>query len=423
MKTTPSSVSVRVPVLAVLAVLAVLYVLSLPAAAQYPRPSRYPFSSYDVATHLTSARFTRIVVVDSSGGGDYKKISEALAFIATKDSSQRNWTSRWTVLVYPGLRGSVDPNAFAYNYSETSLTIPAYTEILGFATGNIEPAGWFGGAPVIELTATAGTLVKLGGGSSLTNLHFFWAQTPTAAVKAIDHTTVADSDPINNNVSYLGQLTNVSLQLIAGNNAFPVDGITETTGGLFVHGGGVALDRTIPGRAVVNANTVAGLGVSLYGGRYGGSSGCAALMANTAGGGLKLFAGVRLDPGCTNDLVKTGTGPIEVYGVTYGPASGAITQGITHLPIDTTNPPACSPGATYINTTSGAPTIAGCTATNTWSASPLLSTCKILEGSGSPEGVVAAPVCSIFLRINGAKNTVLYIKETGGNSNTGWAAK
>ncbi len=367
------SVLFVVLVLFVLAALVLLGILPTTAEAQYPRPNPYPLSTYNISAHLTSARFTRVIVVDSSGGGDYKKISEALAFISTKDSTQRNWTSRWTVLVYPGLRGSADPNAFASNYTETSLTIPAYTEITGFATGHNNPVSWMGGTPVIELTATAGTLVKLGGGSSLTNLQFFWAQASTAAIKALDHTTVPDNDPANNNVSFLGQLTNVSFQLVAGNNTFPVDAITESSGGLYVYGGGVALDSNPSGRTVVNANNVAGLGISLYGGRYAGSGGCAALMINTAGGGLKLFEGVRLDPGCTNDLVRSSTGPIEVYGgVNYGPASGTITHGPTHVPFSTANPPTCSPGETYVNTTSTAPKLCACIAANTWRCAPLV---------------------------------------------------
>ncbi len=108
----------------------VLPFVSCPGEAQYPRPTRHPISSYEIANHLTKTRFTRIVIVDSSGGGDYKKLSEALAFVATKNSSERNWTARWTVLVYPGQRGAADPDAFGYNYSEPSLTIPAYTEVM-----------------------------------------------------------------------------------------------------------------------------------------------------------------------------------------------------------------------------------------------------------------------------------------------------
>ncbi len=358
-------------VLLVLAVLLVLSVLS--AAAQYPRPTRRPVSTYEITKHLTTTRFTRIVVVDSSGGGDYKNLSEALAYVASKKSTERNWTTRWTILVYPGQRGSTDPNVYGYNYSETSLTIPAYTEVMGFSTGHSSPIGWMGGTPVIELRATSGTLVKLAGGSSLTNLQFFWAQTPAAAVKAIDHTTVPDIDPASHNVSWLGELTNVSFSLVSQSNAFPVDGITESSGGLVVYGGGVMIDGSTAGRTVVNAGTVAGMGISLYGGRYAGSGiGCTALMANTAAGSLKLFAGVRIDTGCTNDFVRTGTGSIEVdSGTSYIRASGTITHGIVHLPFGTPNPPVCSPGAAFVNTTSGAEKICACIAVNTWRCAPL----------------------------------------------------
>lgn len=41
---------------------------------------------------------------------------------------------------------------------------------------------------------------------------------------------------------------------------------------------------------------------------------------------------------------------------------------------------------------------------------------------GSPEGLIVAPVGSIFLRTNGGANTTLYVKESG-TGNTGWVAK
>lgn len=47
----------------------------------------------------------------------------------------------------------------------------------------------------------------------------------------------------------------------------------------------------------------------------------------------------------------------------------------------------------------------------------------IKSGTGSPAGVVAAPVGSIFLRTDGGAATTLYVKESGGSGNTGWVAK
>lgn len=44
------------------------------------------------------------------------------------------------------------------------------------------------------------------------------------------------------------------------------------------------------------------------------------------------------------------------------------------------------------------------------------------SGSGSPEGVVTAPVGSLYSRTDGAAGTSLYVKESG-SGNTGWAAK
>jgi hypothetical protein len=44
------------------------------------------------------------------------------------------------------------------------------------------------------------------------------------------------------------------------------------------------------------------------------------------------------------------------------------------------------------------------------------------KGTGTPEGVVTAPVGSLFSRTDGGSGTVFYVKETG-SGNTGWVAK
>lgn len=48
---------------------------------------------------------------------------------------------------------------------------------------------------------------------------------------------------------------------------------------------------------------------------------------------------------------------------------------------------------------------------------------KIYTGSGSPEGVIAAPLGSIYLNSLGGAGVTWYAKETGGSGNTGWVAK
>jgi hypothetical protein len=55
--------------------------------------------------------------------------------------------------------------------------------------------------------------------------------------------------------------------------------------------------------------------------------------------------------------------------------------------------------------------------------SPLIGpgNAAFVAGNGSPEGVVTAPVGSIFLRLDGAGGTTLYVKESG-TGNTGWTA-
>ena len=48
--------------------------------------------------------------------------------------------------------------------------------------------------------------------------------------------------------------------------------------------------------------------------------------------------------------------------------------------------------------------------------------CLVQTGTGTPEGVVTAPVGSLFLRTDGGATTTLYVK-TSGTGNTGWTAK
>lgn len=47
---------------------------------------------------------------------------------------------------------------------------------------------------------------------------------------------------------------------------------------------------------------------------------------------------------------------------------------------------------------------------------------KILSGTGTPEGAIAAPVGSLYLRSDGGAGTTLYVKQSG-SGNSGWTAK
>ena len=48
---------------------------------------------------------------------------------------------------------------------------------------------------------------------------------------------------------------------------------------------------------------------------------------------------------------------------------------------------------------------------------------RVLTGQGSPEGVVVAKVGRLYARSDGGAGTTLYVKESGNNTNSGWAAK
>ena len=53
----------------------------------------------------------------------------------------------------------------------------------------------------------------------------------------------------------------------------------------------------------------------------------------------------------------------------------------------------------------------------TWTQ--LMSVLSILEGTGSPEGVIEALPTRLYMDTTGASGSVLYIKQTGTTS-TGW---
>jgi hypothetical protein len=52
----------------------------------------------------------------------------------------------------------------------------------------------------------------------------------------------------------------------------------------------------------------------------------------------------------------------------------------------------------------------------------VIQAANIISGTGSPAGVVAAGVGTLYLRTDGGANTTLYVKEIGTDFN-GWAAK
>lgn len=57
---------------------------------------------------------------------------------------------------------------------------------------------------------------------------------------------------------------------------------------------------------------------------------------------------------------------------------------------------------------------------NSWVS--LLDSTDVTSGTGSPEGVVTAPIGTLYRNRNGGANTTLYVKQSG-TGNVGWVAK
>lgn len=77
----------------------------------------------------------------------------------------------------------------------------------------------------------------------------------------------------------------------------------------------------------------------------------------------------------------------------------------------------------YTNTSTGR-TWLRCSADGiTWTSwLEIITTTYIATGTGSPEGVLTAPVGTLYRRTDGSTTTTLYVK-TSGTGNTGWTAK
>ena len=54
--------------------------------------------------------------------------------------------------------------------------------------------------------------------------------------------------------------------------------------------------------------------------------------------------------------------------------------------------------------------------------SALVSFLEIAEGNGTPEGVLLAEKKKLYFNLTGAAGTLVYIKTTNGDVNTGWVA-
>jgi hypothetical protein len=211
-------------------------------------------------------------------------------------------------------------------------------------------------------------LLKLEDGTSLINFFILSNTPPTGPIRVVEANGAVN-------------LVNIVIQVI-GTETQPIDLLYVASGTLLAQDLGL-LRNTVSSLSrglVLTGSAFAGIN----GGRFFVPSGVP--VENQGTGSLRL-TNVRIDPSSVVDLKRSGTGTIETFSSDYTTESG----GIIDRPIRA-------------------------------DSLTLDNTCRILTGAGSPEGIVAAPVCSMYLRTDGANNTTLYIK-TSGTGNTGWTSK
>ncbi len=335
---------VRVPVRVTFSVLLSLLVSSSPAPAQYPRPTRYPFSSYDLAVHITTARFTRIVIVDSGGGGDFKKISDALTYVSAQHPS---FSSPWTIAVYPG-----------NSYAEPSLTIPPFTILQGFSapgTRSIQPFG----RSMIQITGTTGSGITLSLASSIVDLGFNFTGILTAGYKGIDIPTSADDTTLTRVMIFVSDSApNIGIDIIS------ITGGSLTLEDSAIQRGGNGMTAT--------RHVFCSAGSAVLSSAWLLASSAQAAVVETAGGAIRILHS-RIFGDATVDLKNT-SGMLSADQVSYATESGAITRAGVLSPRITlggaTVPPACTPPEIYVDSTSSA-RLCACKAANTWACAAL----------------------------------------------------
>jgi|GEM_PF-2427045 len=303
-----------------------------------------------------STKHARVVIVDSAEGGDFTTLSAAFAYVTSQSPST---VAPWSVIIMPG-----QPNGSGnsgYNYLETNLTVPPQTSVQGLYGGASGASPPFGTLPIVRLNCVSGTCLTVSGGASLSGFLIRWSETPTAAVKVIEISQGASTQTVT--------LFNLGISVTATSNAFAVDALTNTSGSTYVYQTYISESSNASGRVLVNADAVSGHGITVYGGRFRGSSGCATLIENTGSSGIINLFYSRLDAGCAADLKQT-AGTIAAYSTTYGPVSGTVTNAATYDAYGTSNPATCSPGQRFLNTTT--PASCACVATNTWKCVTLL---------------------------------------------------
>jgi len=154
-------------------------------------------------------------------------------------------------------------------------------------------------------------------------------------------------------------------------------------------------------RQVSVANLTAGRAVSV--------AGLTSTSNVTLSTNATYFRGVTSGAATTRMLGINSGNTVYIGSIDTQTAGGVIfINGTEFMNVDTSNNVTVSAGNLIIGTAGKGISLPGSV---TWTS-----------GSGSPEGVVTAPVGSLYSRTDGGVLTSLYVKQSG-TGNTGWAGK
>ena len=210
-------------------------------------------------------------------------------------------------------------------------------------------------------------------------------------------------------------------------------------------------DATITGSLTVSGNTILN-GTSITLGNGSGDSVSSAAGSIGVGSGTVIRWSSAADPTATKDtgISRNAAGVVEINNGTAGTRAAlrvgtidsnsyvslsAVGHGLM-LGSTTTQAWSSTTDPTATKDTGIARAAAGLAEVNNGTAGTLrdlttrttfantsfsLGTVTWSKGTGTPEGVVTAPVGSMFSRTDGGASTTLYVKESG-TGNTGWKA-
>lgn len=271
-------------------------------------------------------------------------------------------------------------------------------------------------APRLIASPSGGSAISLTGGTQYAIMAPVLSCTAANANPAIDNHAGSGAYPTSISVWAFGQATNYASLISNDDRVFHVVDYTQMGLGAkgFRLGPITSFDKNL--QTLFVGATPAGSGGTAYG----------ASVRPVAGAALTTFAAAHIRPE-VNAAAATVSRVMGQYVVSPLVSAGTVTRAegirVEDVTAGGTGNANLAFGSTAV--AAGNWNIHSASTRDSYFAGPLrLATTTgptLTAGTGTPEGVVTAPVGSVYHRTDGGSGTALYVKESG-SGNTGWRA-